>query len=263
MIRKYTHLSLFSGVGGLDLAAEAAGFTTVGQVERAEYQRKVLARHWPDVPRWADIKTLTGKGFYHRTGLRTVDIISGGFPCQPFSKAGKQRAKDDDRYLWPEMLRVICEFRPTWVLGENVTGIIDLALDTVLTDLEAAGYAARAFTIPACSVGAPHRRNRVAIVAHAVDWGSTLRWDWELPGITEAAASRDFNSGRTPPALEWSRWDNEPGVPRVADGVSDRLDRINCIGNAVVPQQFYPFFAAIMAVIRYKEEPWQPKTSIP
>lgn len=162
-----THLSLFSGIGGLDLAAEAAGFRTVGQCEWADYPTKVLERHWPEVPRWKDIRTLTKESFYEQTGLRTVELISGGFPCQPFSVAGKRRGKDDDRYLWPEMLRVINELRPTWVVGENVANIVNMALDQVLSDLENQGYQTRAFIIPACGVDAPHRRDRCAIVAYS------------------------------------------------------------------------------------------------
>ena len=162
-----THLSLFSGIGGLDLAAEWAGFRTVGQCEWADYPTKVLEKHWPEVPRWRDIRTLTGEDFYARTGLRTVDIVSGGFPCQPFSKAGKLGGKSDDRFLWPEMLRVIKELHPTWVVGENVANIINLALDDVFSDLEAAGYETRAFMVSARSVGALHLRERFAILAHA------------------------------------------------------------------------------------------------
>ena len=300
-----THLSLFSGIGGLDLAAEMAGFVTVGQCEWADYPTKVLEKHWPDVPRWRDIRTLTGDDFFERTGLRTVDVISGGFPCQPFSVAGKQRGKEDDRFLWPEMCRVIHEIRPTWVIGENVPGIVNLALDQVLADLENIGYSTQAFIIPACGVDAPHLRYRVAIVAYSEskqpsgrmqrseenasgdgeqrdDFGSGVQDVWFRDGrqdkprtsgmadgvragvyktasntescnVQKHSSRKIFRGGvlqtstrgvaGTHPA--WENWPDESGIPRVDDGVSDRMDRLKCLGNAVVPQQFYPIFKAI------------------
>lgn len=194
--RELTHLSLFAGFGGLDLAAEMAGIKTVGQCEFADYPTKVMEKHWPDVPRWRDIRTLTGEVFYARTGRRTVDVISGGFPCQPFSNAGKRRGKEDDRYLWPEMVRVIKELRPTWVVGENVAGIVNMELDTVLFDLEAEGYQTRTFLIPAHAVGAPHRRYRVAIVAHT-DSSRQLYRKFEVnPAETREPAQSKLNGCR-------------------------------------------------------------------
>ena len=189
---RLTHLSLFTGIGGLDLAAEWAGFRTVGQCEWADYPRAVLEKHWPGMPRWRDIRTLTGDDFFAKTGLRTVTVLSGGFPCQPFSTAGKRRGKDDDRYLWPEMLRVISQIRPAWVVGENVAGIVSMALDTVLSDLESIGYSCQAFVIPACAVDAPHRRDRVSILGYAEHNGLSPT---AVPRII-ATAGRDEQEGQ-------------------------------------------------------------------
>lgn len=168
-----THLSLFSGIGGLDLASEWAGFETVGQCEMADYPTKILEKHWPDVPRWRDIRTLTKEDFLARTGLRTVDIISGGFPCQPFSVAGKQKGREDDRYLWPEMRRVIAELEPRWVVGENVPGILRIAAKDVIADLESLGYHVLLLDFEAAAVGAFHRRERIAFVANRNDYGQS------------------------------------------------------------------------------------------
>ena len=303
-----THLSLFSGIGGLDLAAEWAGFTTVGQCEFADYPMKVLEKHWPDVPRWRDIRTLTKESFYERTGLRTVDVISGGFPCQPFSVAGKQKGKGDDRYLWPEMLRVIRELRPRCVVGENVPGIIKIAAGQVVKDLERAGYHVVVFNFEAAAVGAWHRRSRVFFVgiADVADTdGRTMRHDCgderkttrkehasrgtgtdPERAMADAACERiqrhaaicaakpaersgqmqsDAESGneavydamrsgcagdarleQLQELADGRCWASEPDVGRVAHGIPNRVDRLKCLGNAVVPQQAYPIFKALM-----------------
>ena len=157
-----SHGSLFSGIGGFDLAAQWMGWNNIFQVEKDDWCRKVLAKNFPKTERFADIKDFTGHEYTNR-----IDVISGGFPCQPFSVAGQRKGKDDDRYLWEEMLRVIATIKPTYVVGENVTGIIGLALDPVLSDLEAQDYTTETFIIPACGKNAWHRRDRVWIVAYA------------------------------------------------------------------------------------------------
>ena len=156
-------LDLFSGIGGFARGLEATNFfETSCFVENEPYCRAVLQYHWPDVPVLGDIRDVKGRDLPIRP-----DVICGGFPCQPFSQAGKQQAQDDPRHLWPEMFRLIRECRPTWIVGENVVGLIRLGLDEVLTDLESEGYATRTFDIPACATGAPHLRRRLWIVAHA------------------------------------------------------------------------------------------------
>ena len=273
--------------GGIDLASEWAGFTSVGQCEFADYPTKVLEKHWPNVPRWRDIRDVTLESVRDR-GIRSIDLISGGFPCQPFSVAGKQRGKEDDRYLWPEMLRVIEELRPTWVVGENVTGIVKMELDQVLSDLESKGYTAIPFAIPAASVNAPHRRERIFILAHA----DSIRRDMREPdgkGVqggeqtcneTDSSCKNVADTyGELPPEPGNTRtrrpessdrgisgrywhdphhWESEPNVDRVVNGVSnelyggikDRVDRLKCLGNAVVPQQVYPILQAIADIER-------------
>lgn len=240
-----THLSLFSGIGGLDLAAEWAGFKTVGQCEWADYPAKVLEKHWPDVPRWKDIQTLTGSDFFERTGLHTVDVISGGFPCQPFSVAGKRRGKEDDRYLWPEMLRVIREIRPSWIIGENVSGLVREVLDEILDNLEQEKYCTRAFTFSAQECGALFKGERIAIVATSNDRRPTLRRNAQFHSDAEAERSGSDNRRREK-KFDAGKWGGIESRPYgVAYGVPHRVDRLRCLGNAVVPQQFYSIFRAI------------------
>jgi DNA (cytosine-5)-methyltransferase 1 len=234
------HFSLFTGIGGIDLAAEWAGFQTVGQCEWADYPTKVLEKHWPNVPRWRDVRDVTADSFRERTGLSTVDLISGGFPCQPFSIAGERRGKEDDRYLWPEMLIVISELRPTWVLGENVAGIIKLALDDVLSSLKSIGYSTQAFVIPACAVNADHRRDRVFIVAYT--GGKGLEGIHETSDRVEMQLSSEYFPGNFRKAT--------PRVLRRNHGIPNWMDRIKCLGNAVVPQQVYPILKAIAEAIK-------------
>ena len=156
-----THGSLFSGIGGFDLAAEWMGWENIFQVEWDKYCQKVLAKNFPNVKRYGDIKEFDGTKY---RGL--VDILTGGFPCQPFSVAGKQKGSGDDRYLWPERLRVIREVRAPFVVGENVPGIIRMELDNICIALEGEGYEVQPFIIPSASIGAWDKRERVWIIAY-------------------------------------------------------------------------------------------------
>jgi len=160
------HGSLFSGIGGFDLAAEWNGWNNVFNCEWEEFPRKVLKHHFPNAKQYEDIKDFNANEYRGR-----IDVLSGGFPCQPFSVAGKRKGSEDDRHLWPEMLRIIGECQPRWVVGENVRGLVSwsdgLVFETCYSDLENLGYSVQSFIIPACAAGnAPHRRDRVWIVAH-------------------------------------------------------------------------------------------------
>tara|TARA_R100000654_G_scaffold39457_1_gene65234 strand:+ start:926 stop:2023 length:1098 start_codon:yes stop_codon:yes gene_type:complete len=193
-------LDLFSGIGGFSLGLESVGMETVAFCEMDAFCQKVLKKHWPNVPIHSDIKELDGHEY-----RGAVELICGGFPCQPFSVAGEQRGAEDDRALWPEMLRVIREVQPTWVIGENVSGIINMELDNVLSDLEAEGYAAQTFVLPACSVDAKHRRDRVWIVAHADSQGEPN--ESKYVGAGERVLGNAEHDG--PSAAEISRGDGK------------------------------------------------------
>jgi len=159
---KIRTLSLFAGIGGIDLGLEATEhFETVQFVEYDPYCQHILKRHWPDVPVWGDVKT------FDPDSCGEIDCIVGGYPCQPFSVAGKQKGTQDDRHLWPRMFEIIKHKRPSLILCENVSGHIVLGLDEVLLDLEGEGYSTRAFVIPASAVDANHKRERVWIVAYS------------------------------------------------------------------------------------------------
>jgi len=161
-----THASLFSGIGGFDLASEWMGWTNLFDCDIEEFPRKVLKHHFPNAIQYADIKETD---FTKHAGQ--VDVLTGGFPCQPYSHAGKRLGKEDERHLWPEMLRAIREIKPTWIVGENVRGLLSwndgLVFDEVQTDLETEGYEVQSFVLPASAINAPHRRDRVWIVAYS------------------------------------------------------------------------------------------------
>jgi DNA (cytosine-5)-methyltransferase 1 len=161
-----THGSLFSGIGGFDLAAEWMEWKNLFHCEINEFGRLVLKYYWPNAKSYEDIKKTD---FTIWRGL--IDIISGGFPCQPYSTAGKRKGKKDDRHLWPEMLRAIREIQPSYVVGENVRGLTNwnggMVFDEVQADLEAEGYEVLPFLLPACGIGAPHRRDRIWFIAYS------------------------------------------------------------------------------------------------
>ena len=226
-------LSLFAGIGGLDLGLERAGMTTVGQVEIDPYCRRVLAKHWPEVPRHDDVRTAVR--WWRSAGRPRVDVVAGGFPCQPFSvvRSDRRRGTGDHRWGWPWMADVVAECRPDWVLIENVPGLLgnDEAFGWVLEDLAGLGFDGEWGVVSACTVGASHTRARLFIVAYSDRVarslaGQRLVWPADLSPSGHADEGGD---GRG------SYWLAEPGVGRVADGVPARVDRLRALGNAVVP----------------------------
>lgn len=238
------HLDLFAGIGGFSLGFERAGMETVAFCEQDEFCQKVLAKHWPDVPIYNDVRTMNHDG--------PIDIISGGYPCQPFSISGKQEGADDDRHQWPAMLGIIQKHRPLVVVGENVTGHISLGFDDVLSDMEREGYSTRAFIIPACSLNARHRRDRIFFISYSKSIG--IQGQWPSRKRQLASHDREGLSLRSCEGQGQSRRQIKSGLDRMPNGfpagldgclndispivndLQNRRNRIKALGNAVVPQ---------------------------
>jgi len=277
------HLDLFSGIGGFALAASRVwpNHEVISFCDIEPFAQKVLKKHWPDVPCHDDIKTMKGSDYAN------IDLLTGGFPCQPFSTAGQRRGSEDDRHLWPEMLRVIREAKPRWIVGENVRGLTNwndgLVFQEVLSDLEAEGYSTQSFLIPACAVDAPHRRDRVWIVAYTKERRlqggiKAKRMHQKEDGEQSSESTRSGARGRQNVADTEHRngeksklrpriasetsgetsdrysdgcptgsggWLPEPNVGRVANGIPNRVDRLKGLGNAIVPQVAEMIFRAI------------------
>lgn len=262
------HGSLFSGIGGFDLAAEWMGWNNIFHCEWAEFPRKILHHYWPEAISYADI---TETDFnVHRD---QIDILTGGFPCQPYSSAGKRKGKDDERHLWPHMLRAIREIRPRWVVGENVFGIVTwndgLVFEEVCAELESEGYEVQPFILPAAAVNAPHRRDRVWFVAHYTNSGfegvrrrrehtihrskltantKSVRLQRQCDGLWQEQSGRSDWSG-FPTVTPICGGDD--GIPRELDGITFpkwRNESIKGYGNAIVPQVALQIFRAIAAM---------------
>jgi len=269
------HLDLFSGIGGFALAAQWLDIETVAFCEIEEFAQKVLNKNFPHIPIHTDVRK-TDEFIQYRD---KIDILTGGYPCQPFSVAGKQKAEEDPRHLWPSMFEIIKLVRPTWVLAENVAGHIKLGLDKVLLNLENEGYSARAVVIPALAVNAPHERKRVWIIAHSQSEQSSGRVQressQEKQGELRGGSKQSITSHPCSERLQGQRFDRGPmyttttrnrkisGVKhddkfqnswvetatklcRVDDGVPDWVDRNKGLGNAIVPQVAYEIMKAMI-----------------
>lgn len=228
--------SLFSGIGGFDLGLERAGHVVCWQVESDPFCRSVLARHWPHVRRYEDVRTVSP---YE---LEWVDIICGGFPCQDVSHVGQKAGIDGARSgLWSEFVRIVRVVRPTYVLVENTTGLFARGFGQVLGDLASLGYDAEWSVLSACALGAPHPRERVFILAYAdgerqeAGWAEGDERGYALAawGVGQEHLQASTWDGRGPRRPDWP---DEPAVGRMADGIPRQLDRLGALGNAVVPQ---------------------------
>jgi DNA (cytosine-5)-methyltransferase 1 len=290
---KLQHLDLFSGIGGFSLGLEATGgFETKAFCDIEKYPRQVLQKHWPHVKQYEDIKELN----YERLkadGIDSIDIITGGYPCQPFSIAGRKKGEEDPRHLWPEYFRLVKELRPTWVIGENVSGHIKLGLDTVIEDLESEDYSVRPFSISASSIGANHQRERIWILAHSrrSQWPraeqrgenenetrqenanqferSSSTSEVDVANTNDERLQRQWQSrNQFTPRFNSSResseegqgtvgqgwWESEPNMGRVAHGIPKRVDRLKSLGNSLVPQIPYYIGKTILEVMAIEKK---------
>jgi DNA (cytosine-5)-methyltransferase 1 len=228
-------LSLFSGIGGLELGLERAGMTVVGQVEIDEFCRRVLAKHWPEVPRHDDVRTAAE--WWGGVVRPSVDVVAGGFPCQPFSSAGRRQGIADERWGWPWMRDVISAVRPRYVVVENVAELLrdTEAVAIILGDFADLGFDVEWDVVSACSVGAPHPRSRVLFLAYPA--GGDVPGQGPLSSRTPGLRAEHRGSGGAPGTWP-SGWLPEPAVDRVAHGVPRRVVRhdLHALGNAVVPR---------------------------
>lgn len=243
----FKHLALFNGIGGFQLAASWMGWENVAHVEINPWCNEVVKQHFPESKCYTDIKQFDGTQY-----KGTIDIITGGFPCQPFSTAGSRKGNEDDRYLWPEMLRVIREIQPTYIVAENVYGIINqgngMVFETVCSQMEDAGYEVQPFIIPACAIGAQIRRDRVWFVGRLSN-SSGIRFQGD----------KEFQEGQQhrarweaqhfiDPLYRISRTEYRRGESTFnggINGVSGELDELEAIGNAIVPQLAFCIFRAV------------------
>ena len=264
------HVDICSGIGGFALGFQWAELSSpVLFCDIEPWSRKILAKHWPDVPIAEDVKELANDP----DGLiPDCDILTAGYPCQPFSLAGERRGTEDDRHIWPYILSIVKAKRPSWCVFENVYGHVSMGLDEVLSDLEGEGYAARPFIVPACAADAPHRRDRVWIIARNVAYADNRHRSRKVKGIldqsdrqtsnrssrrgedvadsnsaglqgrqnardiSQSRAQRNKQSARRSERPDGQNWKPEPPVGRVANGIPRRVDRLRGLGNAIVPQ---------------------------
>lgn len=249
-------LSLFAGIGGIDLAAEWTGFKTAAFCEKDKYCQKVLNKHWPEVPVFDDVRNLSASSL-RNAGIppESIGVVTGGFPCQPHSISGLRLGSNDERDLWDENRRIISEINPRWYVGENVPGLLSNEsgrfFGRVLRDLAEMGYSIGWLSYGAEVTGSVQGGQRVFIVAAPDGRGLETQSQKfrETEGVFKERASSSLAAHRTTGyACQGRIWPPTPGVRRVANGIPNRVDRLRAIGNAVDPRQIYPIFAAIAAI---------------